>query len=100
MAVAANETRRLLQRERRRFVAEIDMSHDAASHDPADRISLVDLARALRGLSVDDRRLLALRYAASLDSTHIADVLGISPSGVRSRLARLLERMRKELDDG
>ena len=66
--------------------------------DPADRIGTVDLARALGGLKPDDRTLLALRFVAGLDSTEIAAQLHLSPSGVRSRLARLIERLRTELD--
>ena len=67
--------------------------------DPADSISTVDLARVLRGLDPDERTLLALRFAAGLDSTEIAAQLGLSASGVRSRLARLIERLRSDLDD-
>jgi DNA-directed RNA polymerase specialized sigma24 family protein len=40
-----------------------------------------------------------MRYAADLDSTELAPVLGISPSGVRTRLSRLLDHLRKELGD-
>jgi RNA polymerase sigma factor (sigma-70 family) len=65
---------------------------------PPEDIDLVDLERALGGLSLDDRRLLALRYVAGLDSTVIASRLGMSASGVRSRLSRTLERLRRELD--
>ena len=67
--------------------------------DPADAIDLVDLGRALRGLTPDERSLLAMRYVAGFDSTQIAKEAGMSASGVRSRLSRLLERLRKELDD-
>lgn len=68
--------------------------------DPADAIATVDLARALRGLKPDDRSLLALRFVAGLDSTEIAAHLGVSASGVRSRLSRLIERLRTDLDAG
>ena len=66
--------------------------------DPADHIPTLDLARALARLGPDDRTLLALRFVAGLDSNEIATQLGISASGVRSRLARLVDRLRKELD--
>jgi len=49
-------------------------------------------------LSAEDRSLLALRYVAGLDSTEIAAHLGGSASGIRSRLARLLDRLRVDLD--
>ena len=44
--------------------------------------------------------LLAMRYVAGLDAAEIGAVLGMSPSGVRGHLSRLLERLRKELRDG
>jgi RNA polymerase sigma factor (sigma-70 family) len=68
--------------------------------DPGDRIAVIDLARALRGLKPEERALLALRFAAGMDSAAIATHLGLSPSGVRSRLSRLIERLREDLDHG
>jgi DNA-directed RNA polymerase specialized sigma24 family protein len=41
---------------------------------------------------------LALRYVAEFDASEIGRALGLSGSGVRSRLARLLARLRLELD--
>ena len=99
VAIAANEARKGLRRQRGRPVLDISTTVAAgAGDDPADRIATVDLARALRTLAPDDRTLLALRFVAGLDSTEIAAQLGLSASGVRSRLARLIERLRKELD--
>ena len=68
------------------------------SADPADVIGLVDLERALVRLKPEDRTLLALRFVAGLDSAEIARHLGGSASGVRSRLARLITRLRMDLD--
>ena len=100
MAVAANEARLILRRQRRYQVVEIDVA-DVGSprHDPATDPALTDLTIALRGLAADDRALLAMRYVAGFDATEIGRELGISPSGVRSRLARLVERLRSELRD-
>ncbi len=99
VAIAANEARVALRRQRRRPVLDISAEFEvSAGGDPADQIATVDLARALRSLKPDDRALLALRFVAGLDSTQIATQLGISASGVRSRLARLIERLRTELD--
>lgn len=99
VAISVNEARQLARRSQRRRVREIPMEgSDPVAGDPADDIDLVDLERALGGLSQDDRRLLALRYVADLDSTVIASRLGMSASGVRSRLSRTLERLRRELD--
>jgi RNA polymerase sigma-70 factor, ECF subfamily len=99
VAIAANEARQHVRRRGRVTVVDISESLDAApGADPADRIATVDLARALAGLKPDDRALLALRFLAGLDSTEIAAQLGVSASGIRSRLSRLIDRLRTELD--
>jgi RNA polymerase sigma factor (sigma-70 family) len=100
VAVAANEARKLLKREHRHPVVEIQLEVDPSpAIDTSREIDHVDLANALGHLKPEDRALVALRYAADLDSTQLAPVLGISPSGVRTRLSRLLDRLRKELGD-
>jgi RNA polymerase sigma-70 factor (ECF subfamily) len=99
VAISANEARAALRRGRRRPVVDISVSLDRhGDGDPADGIGLVDLERALRRLRPEDRSLIALRYVAGLDSSEIAAQLGVSASGVRSRLARLIERLRTDLD--
>jgi RNA polymerase sigma-70 factor (ECF subfamily) len=102
IAIAANETRAAMRKQRRRMVTEIAIASDhpteSISADPADSIGSLDLDRALRHLSPDERRLLALRYVAGYDSGDIGRMTGTSASGVRSRLSRLLERLRKDLD--
>jgi RNA polymerase sigma-70 factor, ECF subfamily len=99
VAIAANEARQALRRGRRQPVVDLSVALDrAVGGDPADAIDLVDLERALRRLDPDDRALIAMRYVAGLDSTEIAAQLGGSASGVRSRLARLLDRLRTDLD--
>ena len=98
VAIAANEARQTMRRERRSTVVDISSIADPdGGSDPADHIGVVDLARVLRGLGPDDRALLALRYVAGLDSTEIAAHTGGTASGVRSRLARLLDRLRRDL---
>ena len=99
IAIAANEARQVIRAQRRRPVIDISeaVTPDAGG-DPADVIGLVDLQRALAHLKPDDRRLLALRFVAGFDSTEIARHTGLSPSGVRSRLARLVDRLRTEID--
>jgi RNA polymerase sigma factor (sigma-70 family) len=64
-----------------------------------ERDAHIDLANALARLNPDDRALLALRYVAGFDSNELARATGLSPSGTRARLARLLDRMRTELSD-
>jgi len=72
---------------------------DAGAPDPSDEIRRLDLVNALRRLKPDERSLIAMRYGAELDSSEIGPLLGISASGVRARLFRIMGRLRKELDD-
>lgn len=101
MAVVANEARAIVRRERRHPVIELTVAGDpAGSNGPTDGIDQIDLGNALRRLSTDDRALVALRYVADLDSCEIGLVTGRSASGVRTRLSRILDRLRKDLDNG
>lgn len=100
VAVAANEARQAMRRRRQVTIVDISVATDqVGGSDPADRIAIVDLARVMRGLKPDERALLAMRYIAGLDATEIAAHLGGSPSGIRSRLSRLLERLRLDLGE-
>jgi RNA polymerase sigma-70 factor (ECF subfamily) len=98
MSVAANEARQIMRSQHRRRVRELAGHGPASSPDP-ERSALIDLANALGGLDYRDRTLIGLRYIAELDSEAIGRELGLSASGVRVRLHRLLERLRKELGD-
>jgi RNA polymerase sigma factor (sigma-70 family) len=102
VAVAANEARQLGRRQRRRSVVElkVDRTGNGAVDNPAELIDRVDLANALSHLKPEDRMLLALRYVAGIDSTELGERLRMSPSGTRARLARLLRRLRRDLDHG
>jgi RNA polymerase sigma-70 factor, ECF subfamily len=95
VAIAANEARQAVRRRRR--VTIVDLSEDVIDVHGDDSADLADLQRVLRGLKPEERGLLAMRYAGGLESMEIAAQLGISASGVRSRLARLLERLRVDL---
>jgi RNA polymerase sigma factor (sigma-70 family) len=101
VSVAANETRQLMRRQRRRTVVELSLADPGLTvlGDPAGRTEDLDLANALARLDPDDRTLLALRYVAGFDSTELARVTGRTASGTRARLARLLDRLRTELRD-
>jgi RNA polymerase sigma-70 factor (ECF subfamily) len=100
VAVAANEARHLRRRRHSVTVTEITVKTPADDGaDPQAEISNIDLSNALRHLSPDERSLIALRYGAELDSNEIAPLLHISPSGVRQRLMRTMEHLRKELRD-
>ena len=98
MAIAANEARQLIRKQRRHVVMEIDVADVGDDdHDPASWTDRSDLRAALRRLSPEDRTILALRYVADFDSGEIGRAIGMSASGVRSRLERLLARLRTEL---
>ena len=105
VAVAANEARRVM-RSRRRSVHEISVADielegtpDLRSDPLADGIVNADLRRVLASLDPTDRALIALRYVAELSSDEIGHALGMSPSGARGRLSRLLFRLRGDLRD-
>lgn len=100
-SVAANEARQLIRRRRRRSVVEIAVAthQRETAPDPITSVGDIDLVRALAGLQPEDRALLALRYVAGLNSFELGRALGMSASGLRRRLARLLERLRTELRD-
>ena len=53
----------------------------------------------MQRLDPDDRALLALRYVAGFDSNELSLATGISPSGTRSRIERLLKKLREDLGD-
>ena len=95
-SVAANEARMSLRR--RRPSLPIEALKDDTAPDGVPTADLIDLAATLRRLEPQDRQLLALRYIAGFSSPELADHFGMTSAGVRSRLKRLLDRLRKELD--
>ena len=102
VSVAANEATRVLRKRRRRSEIEVplDVTNKPGGIDPASGIAAIDLWAALARLDPDDRALLAMRYIAGFDSNELAAATGISPSGTRSRIERLLKRLHEDLRDG
>lgn len=98
LSVAANEARQAVRRQRTRTQRE-SLSTVDQQRSPSDHDARLDLVTALRGLSPDERHLLGLRYVLGLTSPEVAQQLGISPEGVRSRTKRLIDRLRGELTD-
>jgi RNA polymerase sigma-70 factor (ECF subfamily) len=96
LSVAANRARELARRTRRGSVLEQRTASSSASTDPGARIERLDLVRALDRLEPDARELIGLRYLFGM--TEIGEHLGLSAEGVRSRLHRLIERLRLEVD--
>src|SRR5262245_2975991 len=103
VSVAVNEARQMLRSRRRRSVVEIPveaLADRSGGIDPGDAISSMDLRNALSRLDADDRALLAMRYLAGFSAVELAYATGRSSSGTRARLARLLQRLHRELGDG
>lgn len=100
LSVTANEARQLLRRQRRVVAVGMEYLEDrVVTPGPDASARSLDVAALVARLSPDERALVGLRYAAGLDSGEIGALLGISASGVRSRLDRLLDRLRAELAD-
>jgi RNA polymerase sigma factor (sigma-70 family) len=101
IAIAVNEARQLLRKRRRRSEVEVAVAVDASFQpggiDPATGIGYVDMQDALERFEPEDRALLALRYVAGFDATELSKAIGLSPAGTRTRLKRLLDRLRQEL---
>ncbi len=102
VTVAVNEAKSLIKSRRRRWLTEVpaDTSSGPGGLAPAAGVGSIDLRDLLERLDPDDRALLSMRYVAGFNSTELAMAIGISPSGTRTRLERLLARLRRELSDG
>lgn len=99
MSIAANQARQMARARRRRSVREIRVQGTDEPVQSRNRDAEIDLTNALATLSPDERALLALRYVAGFDSNELARATGLSASGTRAKMARLLDRMRRELGD-
>jgi RNA polymerase sigma factor (sigma-70 family) len=102
VSIAVNEARQLLRARKRRSLLEvpvIQVDEPRGGPDPGSTINSIDLRNALARLDPDDRALIAMRYMAGFDATELAFATGRSPSGTRARLARLLQRLEKDLGD-
>lgn len=76
-----------------------DLAHDAPS--PEERLLREEevgrMLDAVATLAAADRELISLRYGSGLDSSEIAQILGIGEGNVRTKLWRVLGRLRKAL---
>jgi len=98
MSIAANEARQIARSRRRRTVREIVVA-DPTRPPNVDHAAMIDLADALGRLEPRDRAIVALRYVGGFESAEIGRAMGMTAVGVRVRLHRLLERLRKDLGD-
>jgi RNA polymerase sigma-70 factor, ECF subfamily len=99
IAIAANEARQHLRAHGRRRVREIaPLAHSEPEENTFTSADRLDLSAALTRLDPADRSLLAMRYLAGLTAEEIGVAAGLTASGVRSRLSRLIARLREDLD--
>ena len=100
IAITANEARQLVRARRRRQMREIVVDPEGESGSiVATSSDRLDLSEALERLDPTDRQLLAMRYLGGLTADEIGVACGMSGSGVRTRLSRLMARLREDLGD-
>ncbi|MGH7904282.1 MAG: RNA polymerase sigma factor [Candidatus Dormibacteraceae bacterium] len=95
MTIVSNQCRSI----RRRSwwsVLKLNETPDRPAHSEPDGV--LDLQGALEKLPRSDRALLTLRYYMDLPVDEVAQILGISASATKSRMHRLLLRLRPELE--
>ncbi len=99
VSIAFNEAKQALRKTRRHTWATASGAAPdrPGGLDPATGIAGIDLHLALQDLDPEDRALLTMRYVMGFDATELSTATGLTPSGVRSRLERLLARLRQEL---
>lgn len=104
--IARNESLRLLDRRRLRSERELlddeaalATTPDTEAEEEREELLLrLQVGEVVKRFSIDDQRLLALRYAEDLSQPEVARLLGIPEGTVKVRLHRLRGRLRKELE--
>jgi RNA polymerase sigma-70 factor (ECF subfamily) len=100
LTVARNVLIDWRRRARLRQYVTIGTMHDLVYEAPSPEERLLreeEVGRmldAVAGLSPSDRELVGLRYGSGLDTTEVAQILGTSEGSVRTRLWRVLIRLR------
>lgn len=83
-------------RRRRRWWGESPVDHvpEGGEGDHADRVVASDaMHRAMADLGEDQRRVVVLRHLAQLSELETAQVLGVAPGTVKSRLSRAMSHL-------
>lgn len=82
---------------RRRWMGErpTEVVPESGTTDVTSEVALRDVVRrSLEALPADQRAAVVLRYYAHLSEAQMADVLGVAPGTVKSRLSRALTALR------
>jgi RNA polymerase sigma factor (sigma-70 family) len=100
VSIAVNQAKDQLRKRKRRSEVEMLANAQAVGGgiDPSTGVDSLDLLRAMDQLDPDDRALIAMRYVVGFDASEIAIAIGLSPSGTRARLSRILGKLRQELE--
>ena len=107
LRIVANEAKNRLRSGGRRAGLELRVVEDRSSAGaaPSPEAAVLDTERsaelmaALGRLSERDRLVVAYRYFFDMSERDMAVALGVRPGTVKSRLARALGRLRKELEE-
>lgn len=100
LTVARNLLADWRRRARLRQYVTLGTMHDLVYEAPSPEERLLreeevgQLLDAVATLADADRELISLRYGSGLDSAEVAEILGISEGSVRTRLWRVLGRLR------
>lgn len=99
--IASNKCRDWIRREVRRRRADEAYSEQVreADGEAGDSPEIASLKEALARLPGQDRAILALRYEEAFDTSEIAEILGVPPGTVKSRLYYARQRLRQFLED-
>jgi RNA polymerase sigma-70 factor (ECF subfamily) len=97
LRIAVNESRQMTRRRLREVDRLATLSASQSGRRADDGVD--ELRDALGRLASKDRELLAYRYAIGFTASEISRSMNLSPEGVRSRLKRLRDHLRKELAD-
>ena len=96
--IARNEALRVRADERKQYDVAVRVADERPRAETAaeDRlVSRLSVQQALAGLTLEERRLLDLRYEEDLAQPVIAEVLGVPEGTVKVRLHRLRQQLRK-----
>ncbi len=97
LTIVANQCRDMRRSRWWSVIRGIDARERQAAQ-PEDLASSIDLRQAIARLSIADRALLVLHYYLDLPLEEVARVLRISPTAAKSKLYRVLRRLRGQLE--